>query len=508
LTVRTRAITRRGFLQSALAAAAPLAGATRASGDEAAPVRALDFNAIHKGSAETDARILALSAPPREVREFFAEARQAFRSSPLAAFAELPAVAASAERHGLALLGGPMLGALSHDGARVWVRTLRPAQVEVAVQTADGERRFGPVASTAASDLTAVVRVAGLAPATRHPYRVLVDGKPVPVPEGAAIMTAPAPGGAGRVRLAFGSCFHKTGLGNSALLGRMRERGASAVLLLGDSAVDDRDNRVGLHRCDYLMRDLHAGWRGLAAGAAVYAAWDDHDYFNNDKAGVPPGYAAADRDAVRAVWTQNWNNPSYGFDERGAGIFFRTRVGPCDLIMLDTRSLRTRPGEPDAFLGAEQARWFERELAACKGPFVILTSGTMWSDNVSAGKDSWGVWDPAGRERLFALIEKLRLPVLLLSGDRHGARVIRITRPSGHVFWEFEAASLGAHPGPPAFGQPKEAQPFGATGEALYGELEVDAAAGEPVATVRILDASGEVRWQTALTRGALTPPA
>lgn len=495
--MRTLTTSRRTFVVSAAAAAAaPFARPVRAAGVEASAVpQPLDLKAAHKGSVAIDRRILDLSAPPPGVRAFFAEARPLFESNRKAAFADLPALGEAAVRHGLPLLGGPMLGALSHQGARVWVRTPQPAQVEVTVQTAGGERRFGPVASTAASDLTAVVPVTGLSPATRHPYRVRVDGRPMPMPEGAALVTPPAPGQPGRLTLAFGSCFHKTGLGNRALLDRMRLRGAAAVLLLGDSAADDRDGDVGLHRSDYLLRDLHAGWRELAASAAVYAAWDDHDYFNNDKSGIPAGFTAADRDALRAVWTQNWNNPAYGLAEQGAGIFFHTRLGPCDLLMLDTRSLRTRPGEPDAFLGAGQTRWLERELAACQGPFVILTSGTMWSDNISNGKDSWGVWDPAGRERLFVLLERLGLPVLLLSGDRHGARVIRITRPSGRVFWEFEAASLGAHPGPPAFGQPKEAQPFGVTGEALYGECEFDTTVTEPQVTVRFMDAAVLVRW-------------
>lgn len=501
--------TRRLFIQSAFSAAASsLARPVGSAAEEAAAgPRPLDLNAAHKGSVEIDRRILDLSDPPRNVRDFFAEARRAFEASPKAAFADLPALGEAASRHGLSLLGGPMLGALSSDGARVWVRTIRPAGVEVVVRTPGGERRYGPVATTVAGDLAASVLVTGLPPAARHPYRVRVDGKPISMPAEAAIPTPPAPDQPGRLTVAFGSCFHKTGLGNRALLDRIRRRGVSAVLLLGDIAVDDRDHRVGLHRSDYLLRDLHAGWRDLAAGAAIYAAWDDHDYFNNDKAGVPPGYAAADRDAVRRVWTQNWNNPAYGFEQRSAGIFFRTRLGPCDLIMLDTRSLRTRPGQPDAFLGAEQMRWLERELAACTGPFVMLTSGTMWSDNVSNGKDSWGVWDAPGRERIFSLIEKLRRPVVLLSGDRHGARVIRIPRPSGHVFWEFEPASLGAHPGPAAFGQPKEQQPFGATGEALFGECEFDTTPADPTATFRILDAAGTERWRTVLSRSRLTPP-
>jgi len=510
--------TRRSFLRAAAAAAAApwlfpvrTSAVTNPSGKRPAPAARTpnppDLRAAHQGTAEIDRRILDLSEPPPRVRAFFDEVRPVFDVHRKAAFADLPELREAAERHGLAVLGGPMLGAVSHDGARVWVRTVQPARVEVMVLTPDGERRFGPVASTKAGDLAAVVPVSGLAPATRHPYRVLVDGAPIPMPAGAAISTAPAPAALGRMTVAFGSCFHKTGLGNRALLDRIRARGASALLLLGDSAVDDRDGHVGLHRSDYLLRDLHTGWRDLAASTAVYAAWDDHDYFNNDRSGIPPGATAADRDAVRSVWTQNWNNPSYGFADRGEGIFFRTRLGPCDLIMLDTRSLRTRPGGPDAFLGGEQMRGLERGLSACTGPFVILTGGTMWSDNISNGKDSWGVWDRPGRERIFSLIESKRLPVILLSGDRHGARVIEIPRPSGHVLREFELGSLGAHPGPPAFGTPKENQPFGVTEEALFGECTFDTASADPTATIRIVDAAGTERWRTELSRSRLTPP-
>lgn len=490
-----------GLLLSARAvnAAEPVAG-------QSSPV--LNLNAAHRGTPEVDEALLELSHPSESVRAFFAGARKEFGAHPRASFAELPAIRAAAERHGIALLGGPMLGALSSEGAKVWVRTVKPAQVSVVVQTSGGERAFGPVASSVESDLTAVLPVTGLGPECRYPYRVLVDGEPVPMPEGAAITTAPASGEPSRMTIAFGADFHKTGLWNRALLDHIRASNPSALLLLGDNAVDDRDDKVGLHRCDYLLRDLSPAWGELTASVPVYATWDDHDYFNNDRSGIPPRFTAADRTAVRQVWTQSWNNPSYGFSERREGIFFHTRIGPCDVIMLDTRFFRSSPREPDCFLGAEQMRWLADELAACTAPFVILTSGTMWSDYVSAGKDSWGVWDPEGRERILSLIEERRIGgVLLLSGDRHGARVMRIPRPSGFVFHEFELGSLGAHPGPAAMGKEPEQQPFGVIKEALFGQFTSDTTVEDPTVTVRIVDEAGGERYRLTLARSEMTPP-
>jgi alkaline phosphatase D len=471
------------------------------------PVPLLNLRTAHKGNVRIDTALLNQAPQSAAVKAFFAVARREFGAHPKATFAELPAIREAAEKHGIALLGGPMLGAVSHAGARVWVRTVRPARVVVMVRVAGEERRFGPVASTVASDLTAVVPLRGLAPGTRHPYRVLVDDHPIPMPAGAAIATLPTPDAGTRMTLAFGADFHKTGLWNRALLDCLRSRENAALLLLGDSAVDDRDNRVGLHRSDYLLRDLSPAWQELAATVPVYATWDDHDYFNNDRSGIPRKFTEADRAGVRQVWTQSWNNPAYGLADRGLGIFFHARLGPCDLIMLDTRSRRTQKGQQDCYLGPEQMRWLERELVACSGPFIILTSGTMWSDYVSAGKDSWGVWDPPGRERIFSLIEEKRIGgVILLSGDRHGTRVMRIERPSGFTFWEFEVGSLGAHPGPGAMGKKPELQPFGTVRKTLFGECTFDTTVDDPTATVRVVAPDGKTHYEVTLTRSQLTP--
>ena len=85
--------------------------------------------------------------------------------------------------HNVLHLGGPMLGCITETSAKVWVRTVRPAQVEVRVTMDGTETTFGPVLSTEESDLVSIVAVTGLKPGTSYPYKVLVDGRPIPVPK-------------------------------------------------------------------------------------------------------------------------------------------------------------------------------------------------------------------------------------------------------------------------------------------------------------------------------------
>ncbi len=67
----------------------------------------------------------------------------------------------------------------------------------------------------------------------------------------------------------------------------------------------------------------------------------------------------------------------------------------------------------------------------CKGPFIVLIHRNIWSDYVTEGKDSWVCDDPEGQEEIRNLIEENNIQgVLLISGDRHGARGFTISRPS------------------------------------------------------------------------------
>lgn len=471
------------------------------------------FSSAYKGpitgDLESNLEILNLWDPkPEPINKLYTAIYKALASSKEASFAtvaEDKTVQALCKEQGITHLGGPMLGCLSSDGARVWVRTIQPASVEVKLQIDGVEKTYGPVKSTTESDLTAIVVVSGLKPGTSTPYKVLVDGKEIRMPKQAAITTPPEDKST-HTSIAFGTCQHRWGIAHRANTDQIISRKPLAMLMYGDVASQDRNNDLGMHRADYALRDFHNTWQELVSSIPVYTSWDDHDYFDNDRWGIPKNFEDKDRRGVRKVWTQAWNNPYYGLGDEGGGIFNHTRIGPCDVIMTDNRYFRTREGK-HCFLGPEQMKWLKDTLLSCKGPFIIISCGTMWCDYVSGGKDSWGVFDPEGREEIFSLIEEHKIPgVLLISGDRHGARGFRIPRPSGYEFYEFEPASLGGRTGPPATQDKWTTQLYGFSDKFAFGEFTFDVSKEDPTVTYRLVEADGGMLYELELKRSQLTP--
>ncbi len=138
---------------------------------------------INRGDLAGNMQLLNLWGDrPETIQRLYEAAYKALASRPDATFADLArdtTVQRLCAEAGVTHLGGPMLGGIRPDGAAVWLRTLRPARIEVRVAVDGREQVFGPVESTEQGDLSAVVGVTGLRPDTRYPYRVLIDGKPI-----------------------------------------------------------------------------------------------------------------------------------------------------------------------------------------------------------------------------------------------------------------------------------------------------------------------------------------
>ena len=458
----------------------------------------------HIGNLTIDTHILdSYEFLPDNERSFYFDARSIFFENMDADFTH-PRIIKSANKNNLPLIGGPMLGNLSDDSVTIWVRPAISEPIVVALTNNDGSYKKKFRINIINPGVEQRIILDGLTPDTDYKYVISSERKDIA--EG-RFTTAPSPYSKGVFRVAFGSGFHKIGLHNPNLINHIVKRNPQAMMLLGDIAVDDRDNLVNLHRSDYLLRDVSNAWQHLAANVPLYTSWDDHDYFNNDLGGIPERFTVRDRDNLRSVWKQNWNNPK----TENSNIFFKTQIGPVELIMLDTRSCRDnqKRGEYGSYLGQEQLYWLKETLKNSVAPFKIVSSGTMWSDYITKGKDSWGTWDTETREEIFNFIESENISgVLLISGDRHGARGFTIPRSSGFSFHEFEVASLGGVPGPNAMAKNATHQLFGYHGEDViaFGEFTFHTTDDKVSTVFRLIDEFGNILEEHILPYSKLTP--
>lgn len=472
--------------------------------DTIPPLHKVTLPQAHIGNLEIDTKLLdSYGLLPENKRDFYLKSRTVFAENSATNFIDKKILEA-AQKSDLLLMGGPLLGQLTNEGVTVWLRpsTNAPLLVKVTNPNSGIEKSFKEKSVKAGVEQRILLN--GLLPETSYKYAIYA--KKQKLAEG-SFTTAPLADNNSIFRVTFGSCFHKIGLHNPNLIRQILDRKPNAMLLLGDIAVDDRENQINMHRSDYLLRDLSKAWSELAANVPLYSAWDDHDYFNNDLNGIPKGFSAEDREAVRSVWFQNWNNPI----KKEEGIYFNTRIGPVEVIMLDTRSCREnkRRGEYGSYLGLEQMLWLKETLKESDAPFKVISSGTMWSDYVTKAKDSWGSWDKEAREELFNFIEKEQITgVILISGDRHGARGFTIPRKSGFKFYEFETATLGGVPGPDAMAPDTSNQLYGYHGRDFiaFGEFTFDTSSAEPAVTFRLIDEFGKILEEHVLTYDKLTP--
>lgn len=461
----------------------------------------------HIGSLEIDTLLLdSYGEPPENIRQFYLSGRAAFAACADCDFSS-PEVLKAAHDNGIDLLGGPILGDLSAKSVVVWLRpaTDHPIQIEVVDRKSKHTQRFS--VDTVKAGVEQRITLDGLFPGNCYDYTVNSTGK---VLAKGSFKTAMQDNEKGIVRIAFGSDFHKIGVHNPLLFQQMLKRDPLALLIIGDNVVDDRKRDMNMQRADYLLRDVSQPWSVFAAHVPVYATWDDHDYYNNDFSGISGNrFSEADRQAVRKIWHENWNNP---IRENGPeGIYFSTRIGPAELIMLDTRSYREnkKRGEYLSYLGETQQEWLKQRLKESTATFKILSSGTMWSDYVTDGKDSWGTWDTKAREEIFQFIEDENINgVLLISGDRHGARGFTIPRPSGFKFYEFECGTLGGVPGPSGIIKGCEEQLFGYNGHdtIAFGEFVFNTELDTPKVTFRLIRETGELMEEHTLDYSQLCP--
>ncbi len=392
------------------------------------------------------------------------------------------------------IVHGPMIGAVTHDSARIWVRMAKETEVKLSASPSSGKPVTAEARATAKSDLTAVVQLKGLKPDTT--YRISHEGT-----ELGSLRTSPPPGTKSKFSLAFGG-----GAGYVPPHERMWNTIASLkprmLFLLGDNVYSDDPTTPEMQRYCYARRQSRPEYRKLLSTTPVYAIWDDHDFGTNDCLG---GAGTDDPPWKRPVWRvfcENWVNPSYGGGEAAPGCWFSFSFGDVDFIFLDGRYYRTNPKKPNpSMLGPVQLKWLQQQLQASRGTFKVICSPVPWTFRAKGKSlDTWNGFQEE-REKIFGFIEKNKIEgVVLMSADRHRSDAWKIERPDGYDLYEFNSSRLtNQH----VHGTMKEAI-FSYNATQSFGLVDFDTTAADPSVTYRVVTIAGKVVNTLKLTRRQL----
>ena len=429
----------------------------------------------------------------------------------------LAALAASADAHPSLLVTA---GDVTDTGAVLWLRGSTPGQLTVRHGPAGGESSRTDVTVGAATDLTAKVRLGGLAPATRHRYVVTQGGARV---EG-EFLTAPAPDAAVPVTFTWSGdlggrakCRHVTdGYPIFRALGKFK---ADFFLFVGDTIYADQPcagpDRVPGYgfvartlpqfRAKHLYNRSDPWVQEYFRGVSVYAIWDDHEV-RNDFSGSTDRLMPIGREAFLDYF------PILPPADEPGRLHRSVRWGRLlELFILDTRQYRSPNSDPDGpgktMLGAAQKRWLIDRVTASTATWkVVVTSVSLSVPTGRTARDSWSNANILGfpeenatgfaveRDAILRALREARVKNLVfLAADVHHAELLRHHPTPEWSFHEFIAGPLSA-----SLGRPRPVDSglnprslYGLGGIENFGEVTIDSTG----LTVRIVDLTGQVRF-------------
>jgi len=410
--------------------------------------------------------------------------------------------------HPVRLIHGPMLGAMTDDSVRVWVRTADESKVTVRVF----EKKAGgsPVSTASANtskqaDFTAAVSVTGLKPNTSYFYDLVTDGKSVGSDSRYPFRTFPGAGEPTKLRIVHGGCagYYPQ---NERMWDTIATFRPAAVLLMGDNVYIDLPQEAGpLHRYSMYQRQSRFEFRRLVSTTPIYAIWDDHDVAVDDIWLGPYRDKPSWKPSMLTLFKQNWNNPSYG-DREWPGCWFRFSIGNVDFFMLDGRYYRTNPfAEERTMLGPVQKAWLLDGLKTSKAEFKIIASPVAWEAGAKPGsRDTWEGF-AAEREEIFSTIEKNAIDgVVLLSADRHRSDAWKIPRPNGYTLYDLMSSRLTNT-------ETHELMPgalFGYNEKCSFGLLTFDTLKPDPELTFDVVNIDGKIVHSLTIHKSELVSPA
>jgi alkaline phosphatase D len=308
-----------------------------------------------------------------------------------------------------------------------------------------------------ATDFTYPVTLKSLKPSTRYRYALSNNLT-------GTFTTAPLPGSQSANRLSFltSSCIkpnfpynplrHPLRIPGIELVSRTVSRLSpltrpSFMMFLGDFIYIDVPSRFGSskshYRSEYRRVYSSPSWHEPEEDPAIDLPWihtlDDHEIANDWSWGntTPPYPEAAEPYSLYHV-SVNPPIPPLPFAAPENTTYFSFIHGPASIFMLNTRTYRSPPLQPNStILGSAQLQSLLAFLARPESSEVkwkIVASSVPFTKNWHIGtQDTWGGFLNERRtvfEAMWRAERDLGVRVVLLSGDRHEFAATRFPDPS------------------------------------------------------------------------------
>ncbi|GMG15703.1 unnamed protein product [Aspergillus oryzae] len=307
------------------------------------------------------------------------------------------------------------------------------------------------------TDFTTSVTLQNLKPSSHYRYSLSNNRT-------GSFVTAPLPGSASADRLSFltSSCI-KPNFPYNPLSHPLRIEGIEKMtetvsklpsllrpafmLFLGDFIYIDVPQRFGSsvshYRSEYRRVYSSPSWYSHGDNPAIDLPWihtlDDHEIENDWSKGnnTAPYLAAADP-YIHYHVSVNPPIPATPFAKPENTTYFSFINGPASFFMLDTRTYRSEPAQPDStILGSAQLQSLLAYLSRPEPAEVrwkIVASSVPFTKNWRVGTtDTWGGFLNERRtvfEAMWRAERELGIRIILLSGDRHEFGATRFPDPT------------------------------------------------------------------------------
>ncbi len=316
-------------------------------------------------------------------------------------------------------------------------------------------------------------------------------------------------------RICFGSCADQDK--DQPVWDAILATKPGLFIFLGDNIYGDTHD-IHVLRAKYARLAAKPSFRKFRQQVPIIAAWDDHDYGENDSGAENP-LREQSKQAFLEFWEEPKTSPRWGRD----GIYTSYIFGPAgqrvQILLPDLRSNRTplsivedacamaamgpyaRMTDPAAtMLGERQWSWLSQEFEKPAEVRIFGSSLQVLAD--FPGWEGWPVYQH-DYQRLMRLISQTQSSgMVFLSGDAHYGELSLCGENTPYPLWDATSSGItevwSKLP-------PNERRIGTAVREVNFGVVDIDWNGGATTITLQICDVNGRVKLRQIVPTTALT---